>query len=38
MPETEKGAKKEKSAGAIIYCMDEKEPRFLLLMDDEYRK
>jgi len=36
MPETEKGAKKEKSAGAIIYCMDEKEPRFLLLKYKTY--
>ena len=36
MPETDKGTKKEKSAGAIIYYMDEKEPRFLLLKYKTY--
>ncbi len=36
MPETEKGAKKEKSAGAVIYYIDSKEPKFLLLKYKTY--
>ena len=36
MPESEKGAKKEKSAGAIIYYADEKGPKFLLLKYKTY--
>ena len=36
MPESEKGAKKEKSAGAIIDYTKEKEPKFLLLKYKTY--
>ena len=36
MPESEKGAKKEKSAGAVIYYTEEKEPKFLLLKYKTY--